>query len=121
MDTGLVQFSKQEIQALRSLIEQLKTGFQPQVSRIVLFGSKARGDAQIDSDIDVLIIVTDEGWSIKSKILQLGSRLSLEFDVLFNLFIVGENRWQYMKDIQFPIYQTISEEGISVDQIPLGP
>jgi predicted nucleotidyltransferase len=120
MERNIIHFSKREKQALSALLKQLKNDFQGQVSQIVLFGSKARGDARVDSDIDVLIVVENEVWGIKSKILQLGARLSLEFDVLFNLFIVGENRWQYMKDIQFPIYRVIAEEGVSIDQIPMG-
>jgi predicted nucleotidyltransferase len=42
----------------RELLEPVVAHFKPQ--RVILFGSKARGDARPDSDIDLLVVVDDD-------------------------------------------------------------
>ena len=46
---------------LRSLLTELRSRFEalygPRLARLVLFGSKARGDAEPGSDIDVLMVL----------------------------------------------------------------
>ena len=42
----------------RDLLDPIVTYFKPQ--RVILFGSRARGEATRDSDIDLLVIVDDD-------------------------------------------------------------
>ena len=42
---------------LEIMTDRIVQGFQPE--RIILFGSHARGDAQPDSDIDLLVVMPD--------------------------------------------------------------
>lgn len=46
-----------EAEALKVLTEQLKAQFPEGIEAMYLYGSKARGDATPDSDVDVLIVV----------------------------------------------------------------
>jgi predicted nucleotidyltransferase len=83
---------------------------------VTLFGSKARGDDTPHSDIDVLIVVADEDWTVKYQIRTLGARVSLDHDVLFNLYVVERERWVWMQEINHPLYRRITNEG--VDLVP---
>jgi predicted nucleotidyltransferase len=42
----------------RDLLEPVVEHFKPQ--RVILFGSRARGEARRDSDIDLLVVVDDD-------------------------------------------------------------
>jgi predicted nucleotidyltransferase len=42
---------------IREMVDRIVTGFQP--LRILLFGSRARGDATPDSDVDLLVVMPD--------------------------------------------------------------
>jgi len=57
----MVQLTAVEKAALDEYHTRLVPQFPKQVLRLVLFGSKARGDAKSDSDIDVLVIVRGDG------------------------------------------------------------
>jgi predicted nucleotidyltransferase len=85
------------------------------VVKIKLFGSKARGEDTPDSDIDLLVIVKDERWEIKHAMLIRGARLSLEHEVLFNLHIISQDRWDWMKRVKYPLYRTIMEDGVEIE------
>jgi hypothetical protein len=84
------------------------------VQRVILFGSKARHDDTFESDIDLLVIVADGSWPVKDQILTIGSRSSLEYDVLFNLVVVSWTRWAWMEQIRHPLCRAIVAEGIDL-------
>lgn len=52
--------TRQERLALKAYQDYLLAKFPDEVERIVLFGSKARGDSAPDSDLDVLVIVRSD-------------------------------------------------------------
>jgi predicted nucleotidyltransferase len=47
--------SEAEARAVRKFQDWLQQALPGQVERLILFGSKARGDAHAESDIDVLV------------------------------------------------------------------
>ena len=42
--------------ATQTLKEYLQQLYQDNLDRVILFGSQARGEAEIDSDVDILIV-----------------------------------------------------------------
>jgi predicted nucleotidyltransferase len=108
--------SPNECQAVEKFINLLHERFPKRILRTVLFGSKARGESLPWSDIDILIIVDREDWRFQHAISTLAARVSLEHDVLIGPRVIGEKRWERMKDRGFTIYQNIVTEGI-----PLAP
>ncbi len=56
--TGRKWDIKTDDPVLREILQRLVETFQPE--RVYLFGSKARDDADPDSDYDLLIVVSDE-------------------------------------------------------------
>lgn len=106
--------SEDDATALQILLERLKAELGDQLLEAVLFGSKARGDDHLESDIDVLIVVGADSWEIKDQILGIGADVSLEQDVLFNLFVRPKERWDYMAAIRYPLWQSIHQEGFNL-------
>lgn len=83
----------------------------------MLFGSKARGDSEPWSDIDILIIVDDEDWRFQHAISTLAARVSLEYDVLIGPRVIGQERWERMKRYGFGLYQNVIAEGIPLSPV----
>lgn len=47
---------KEDLEAAKSIAKKLEETLQDKLIRVVLFGSRARGDAHKDSDFDFLVI-----------------------------------------------------------------
>lgn len=106
------QLQPNEREALQTFIRKIREGYPKQVVQTILFGSKARGDSAPDSDIDVLVILKEEESRIRSQILTIASRISLDYEVLLNPVIVGEARYQRQRDFTF--YQNAARDAISL-------
>jgi predicted nucleotidyltransferase len=99
-----------------SFVDQLRQRLAGQFLQAMLFGSKARGDSGLWSDIDILILVKDESWPLRREISTLAARISLDYDVLLGPRVIGQERWERMRQDRFRLYQNITTEGI-----PLSP
>lgn len=83
------------------------------VEKIILFGSKARGDSKPDSDIDVLVVldIPEEQLSMmKREMRNLASDIGLEHDELISLVIVTKEYFESMGNTLF--YQNVAKDGI---------
>jgi predicted nucleotidyltransferase len=98
--------------ALETLLTRIREKFGGQVLRAALFGSKARGDANVDSDVDLLLIVTDDHWKFQQPLIEIGAEVGLEYDVLFDLRIISEQRWRYLESIQAGLYRNINRDSV---------
>ena len=101
-----------ECQALETLVQRLYMRHSDLIQSVTLFGSKARGDAGPDSDIDVIIVLTNDDPHLRSSVRRLAARVSLEYDLLISARAVGRSHWHKLSRYQFPIYRAIQSEGI---------
>jgi predicted nucleotidyltransferase len=108
--------SPKEREAVTYFVEQLRQRYPGRILQTMLFGSKARGDSQPWSDIDILVVVDREEWQFQHAISTLAARVSLEYDVLIGPRIIGQIRWERMREHSFGLYRNVVAEGI-----PLAP
>lgn len=109
--------STSEQKAIHALVSGLQAHHGHDIYKLLLFGSKARGDSNPDSDIDVLVITSHKAWPLQSKILRLGARVSLEHDVLFSLCPIDQENWNSMSQAQHTLYRAIENEGLDIGAV----
>jgi predicted nucleotidyltransferase len=107
-----VYLAPREKRAVNALISRLRKAYGEQIKQAFLFGSKARGDAKSDSDIDLLLLVEKETWAIKDEISDMVADINLEYDLLVDMRVIGAERWIHMAEIQAGLYRTISQDAI---------
>jgi predicted nucleotidyltransferase len=81
----------------------------------ILFGSKARGDFHLDSDIDLLAIVDAElPWQEIDKVISDVYDVNLLFGTLFTVHIVSKQKWKTGHWSCFPLKESVEKEGVAV-------
>ena len=66
----------------------------PGVRRIVLFGSRARGEGRDDSDLDVLVVVAERTRDVRRTAQDIGFEVGLDFGLVLSPTIVVEGAWR---------------------------
>ncbi len=112
MSRSSKHLSSKEKKAVEAFVQQLVAGFGQDVTDVRLFGSKARGEAGPDSDLDILVLVQRSDYSPKHAILWLASEISLTFDVLLSPRVIPLQSWQKMVEADTLFYRSVSVESI---------
>ena len=106
-----------ELKTITSLVvEGAKARFGEKLSRVLLYGSYARGDCDEQSDIDIMILAdikAEEADRVDMELMRLASRLSLEHDIHLSLTIKDTHTFDSWTDI-VPFYRNVSREGVSL-------
>jgi predicted nucleotidyltransferase len=82
-------------------------------AEIILYGSRARGDAKPESDYDLLILI-DEEITLKREDdfrLQLYP-IELETGAVLTVILTNKNDWSSSLYDVMPLYQNIKREGV---------
>lgn len=103
-----------EYEAIEAYVTCIKRHFPDQLLDVVLFGSKARGDAVEESDIDLLVPMDEENDGVRSQLWRIASDISLEYDVVLSVRVYGRARWDESRRIRLPFYRAIVDDGISL-------
>jgi predicted nucleotidyltransferase len=96
-------------------IRQLKRQIMPD-EKIMLFGSQARGDAHVDSDWDLLLILNKKGkdrWADFDKYAYPFTEIGWEYGVAINPLLYTQEEWEQGKI--FPFYKNVMSEGILIN------
>jgi predicted nucleotidyltransferase len=78
--------------------------------QLLLFGSRARGDAQDGSDYDMLVVVDHRTPELRAIILEIESQLMERYGALVATVLRSESEWQQCQG--FPLARNIARERI---------
>jgi predicted nucleotidyltransferase len=99
-----------------SVTSDLKDIFQTNLNKIILYGSYARGEESVESDVDYLILTTlndDEIKEYNKLIVDLSYKYLDKHNVLFSFVIINSNQFTKYSDT-LPFYNNIVKEGTVV-------
>jgi predicted nucleotidyltransferase len=106
--------TRQEREALDVLVRLLQKRFGEQLLDVVLFGSKARGDATPQSDVDVLIILDHPSARDQSDALGLSFDVWMETDIFLSLRMKSSQAWEESAAMQTMFYRNVQQDGVSL-------
>jgi len=93
-----------EKKAVDELIEKLKEVYGDNLVKVILYGSKARGDSTEDSDIDIMVVLKNfDKWEN-------------EFNKIFDIVYEVETKYDYEVLISFIIKRQIE---FNISNMPL--
>lgn len=107
-----MKISKTEKKALKEFVNELHKRFGDLILETKLFGSKARGENEEFSDIDVFVLVKNFDWDLRFKISEIANDISLKYDVLISDIVFSSDEMNNKVIRATPFIQNIEREGI---------
>jgi len=108
-----VKLRDNEKKASRESEQRISEGFPD--AEIILYGSKARGDDEESSDIDLLIIIDSQiNRNIEEEITEIKYKMELKYDVAFGTIIENRDFWKSAIANAMPLHWNIDREGIGI-------
>lgn len=99
-----------ELQALNDLKQSLNHDFQ--LVDLRLYGSKARGTAKSDSDIDVMIELEELTPTFSDKVFDMVFDINLRHGVFISAVLFGRKELEEGPMSASPIFKAIERDGV---------
>ncbi|MBR3601892.1 MAG: nucleotidyltransferase domain-containing protein [Lachnospiraceae bacterium] len=101
-------------QILEKFVAEMEKVFETSLKKIILYGSYARGDFKINSDMDIMILTSLSDSEIKElekKVYDIAFEYELMYDVMISVNIKNEEHFNYWLGA-LPYYDNVNKEGI---------
>lgn len=97
---------------VRDLIDGLQKIFDTNILQIILYGSLARQEETLESDIDIAIIVQDDCIEqVFDRFMEWNAELDMKYGRVFSIIDIERSKMEKWGSI-LPFYRNINEEGI---------
>jgi predicted nucleotidyltransferase len=117
LDERLSHLAPNERNALIALVKRLHQRWGDRLLHVVLFGSKARGDFDAESDLDVLVVVRmpdSNYWRHWRQVLDSTADIDLKYDVVLSILVRDELEYGEMRQTNLLFNRRIEGEGIEL-------
>ncbi|HJY80004.1 MAG TPA: nucleotidyltransferase domain-containing protein [Candidatus Binatia bacterium] len=109
-----MKLNYEEEQWLENYQQILAQRFPGLVEQIVIFGSKAKETATVDSDLDILVVIREGNWRLKDLVTEPGYELALGTDVVPSIMVCTKEEWEEYRRDEAPFWQTVNRDGVVV-------
>src|SRR5262247_190423 len=99
---------------LDAYCQVLKEQYLSIVERLVIYGSKARGDDHPDSDLDVLLIVKNDAGHLKRLLRRVGYELAATSDAVPSILAYTQDEWESRRESGAPFQQAVERDAVAV-------
>ena len=119
--SSVPHLTSSERKAVIEYVTRIRTRFPDRVLAVTLFGSKARGDADAESDIDLLVLVDAEDREFRSELWRIASDVSLDHNAVVSARVFGQGRWAEARRMRLPLYRAVVTDGVPLtpERVPL--
>jgi len=100
------KLTKTERQAVQEFVDALVTAFPERIKLMRLFGSRARGEGDKESDLDLLIVVDKEDEKLDDKIIDLMGEIGEEYIQLIAPLTISSYE---LENLNYQLYRLLME------------
>lgn len=98
--------------------QQMKRIFGIHLSKVIVYGSYARGDYRDNSDVDIMVLVDLPEAEIKKRendVYDIAFDIEMDTGIDISPIIKNEAQYEYWEDV-LPFYKNIRKEGVIVSE-----
>jgi predicted nucleotidyltransferase len=113
----LSHLTPNERAGLAAFMHRLHQDYGANLLRVILFGSKARGDFDDQSDLDVLVVVRMSGedyWQHWRRIVDLACEVELAYSLVISSIIKNEHDYTKLCEHRSLLARNIERDGIAL-------
>ena len=114
LSQATTHLSGNEWQTLVDFVRGLRGLFDGQVQSVILFGSRSRGEAEPDSDMDVVVVLSTANAETVRQVRHLAVEVWLKHDIYVSSRVWSEAHWRRLGKLQTLLYQNIRRDGIDL-------
>jgi len=108
--------TKREKEALRAFVEGVHQSLGENLVKVILFGSKARGDARRGSDIDLIVIVRERNIPVEKKVIEQVVEAELRYNIYrLSPMVYSVKDYEERKKMGAPFILEIESEGVTLE------
>jgi predicted nucleotidyltransferase len=97
------------VQEYRHALENMLPG---RVRRITVFGSVARGEANEDSDLDILVLLDAPSFQEKARAIDHATEIGLRHDLVLAPVVLSLDQWQELEQRERSFPREVTRDGI---------
>lgn len=109
-----MNLSVKESQVINEFRKKIEETFLDELVGLTLFGSRARGDATKESDMDLLVVIRSDDWRLGDRIREVGYALELKHGIILSIQVLSQRHIEQLKGIRSQFLEEIEKEGIVV-------
>jgi predicted nucleotidyltransferase len=103
-----------EQRSILEFIEKLRTYLGHHLLAVVLFGSRAREQAEPTSDMDLMVVLTEVDAEVRETVRHLAADVWLENGIFLSTRVWNLEHWQLLKSLQTGLYKNICHDGVAL-------
>lgn len=110
----LDHLTDRERETLSEFLGGLRERFDGRVQAVVLFGSRARGEAEPESDMDVVVVLREVDLAASKGVRHLAVEVWLRHGIYVSTRVWSQAHWRRLEQLQTLLYQNIRRDGIDL-------
>lgn len=110
----LTQLRPSERAAVADYLARLRALFGERVLRVILFGSRARGDGDRESDLDLLVVVDDGDWRFHDQIADESVEPWLTHRSLISPITMDCKEYEQLQEWRTLFFRNLERDGIEL-------
>jgi len=109
-----MKLSLKEKNILKEFKQRIKEKYSDEIQDMLVIGSKARGDATEESDIDIIIIISSDDWRKGDEIRGIGYELDEEIRYKLSIQVISKSHIDYLRRNNFQFIMNVERDAVTV-------
>jgi predicted nucleotidyltransferase len=94
--------------------EKIRMFFPGEITEVLIYGSKARGDDNPDSDIDLLVVTEFDDWRKADQIRIFGYEMDWSIGARLSIQVISKEHYAMLKKNGFEFALNIEKDAVPV-------